>query len=483
MARPQSSAFEGRLRAWMAASDRRFEASMAGDVLELSMLDIVGEDWWTGGGITSKGVQEKLAANPKAKTIKILLNSPGGDAFEGLAIQSLLRRHGANVEIEVVGLAASAASIIAMAGDTIAMHEGSLMMVHEPWTFAVGDAAEMRTTADFLDKVNSSGLDVYARRTGRPRADVAKIVADETWMTAHEAVKEKFANSVVTGAQPEPQTKARAAAQVFMSMRQPARQQASAAEKTAELALLSASLPEPHAAPPAPIESPATPALPSVAAKAGSNPERSNHMQFSAKVLALLGLPENADQAAIEAAITEKCEASAASTVALSGVKIVGASTEAEASAKIVELQKTSMELMANTGAGDRSEAIARIAAWRAGSEREPGLLKQLAELKNDVRAAKRDAAVDRLSKEGRLSPSQHDWARANFQDAESLETFALTIPPMHSFGPSEPSDPAKAIKLDVDDRKICLDLGISEELYLEQKKLDLQSAKARKAG
>src|SRR6478609_1263538 len=156
--RRPTSAFEERLRTWMAASDRRFEANMAGDVLEISMLDIVGEDWWTGGGITSQGVQDKLSANPKAKTIKILLNSPGGDAFEGLAIQSLLRRHGARIEVEVVGLAASAASIIAMAGDEISMHEGSLMMVHQPWTWSVGDASDMRATADFLDKVNSSGL-------------------------------------------------------------------------------------------------------------------------------------------------------------------------------------------------------------------------------------------------------------------------------------------------------------------------------------
>jgi ATP-dependent Clp protease, protease subunit len=286
--RPGRGVFEERLRSWMSATERRFDAQMAasGDVLELTMLDIVGEDWWTGGGITSKGVQAKLSAFPKAKTIKILLNSPGGDAFEGLAIQALLRRHGARVEVEIVGLAASAASVIAMAGDSIAMHEGSMFMVHEPWTFAVGDAAEMRDTAAFLDKVNASALDVFERRTGRARAELAKIVSDETWMTAHEAVEAKFATNVISGAAPEPVAKARAAAQAFMSaQRRPQQRQRE-------------ELPAP-----ATTNQPATPALPPVAASTGSNPEGPNEMTLPKKIQAALNLADDADDAAAEAAI------------------------------------------------------------------------------------------------------------------------------------------------------------------------------------
>jgi ATP-dependent Clp protease, protease subunit len=285
--RPNQGAFEERLRSWMASSERRFEANMAanGDVLELTMLDIVGEDWWTGGGITSKRVQEKLAANPKAKTIKILLNSPGGDAFEGLAIQALLKRHGARIEIEIVGLAASAASVIAMAGDEIAMHEGSLFMVHEPWTWAVGDASEMRTTAEFLDKVNASALDVYERRTGRSRVELAALVGAETWMTAHEAVKEKFATNVVEGAAPEPATKARAAAQAFMTTRRPPRQQ-------------------PRQVPPAPAPDPTPPAPEARQTNPGSGEEQRN-MALSKLIITALSLAEDADENAAVAAITK----------------------------------------------------------------------------------------------------------------------------------------------------------------------------------
>lgn len=287
--RPNRGAFEERLRGWMATSERRFEASMAAgsDVLELTMLDVVGEDWWSGGGITSKRVQEKLSANPKAKTIKILLNSPGGDAFEGLAIQALLKRHGARVEIEIVGLAASAASVIAMAGDEIAIHEGSLFMVHEPWTWSVGDASEMRTTAEFLDKVNASALDVYERRTGRERSELASLVSAETWMTAHEAVKEKFATSVVSGAAPEPAAKARAAAQAFMSARRPPRQQPRMA--------LPAPAPAPAPTPPAPEARQTSPVL----------GEENTIMALPKIILAALSLAEDADDNAAVAAITK----------------------------------------------------------------------------------------------------------------------------------------------------------------------------------
>jgi ATP-dependent protease ClpP protease subunit len=251
-----------------------------GETLELTMLDVVGEDWWTGGGITSKRVQEKLAANPKAKTIKILLNSPGGDAFEGLAIQALLKRHGARVEVEIVGLAASAASVIAMAGDSIAMHEGSLFMIHEPWTFAVGDAGEMRTTAEFLDKVNSSALDVYERRTGRARSEIAKLVNDETWMTAHEAVQEKFATSVIEGAAPEPAAKASAAARTFMSARKPRQTPRPAPQQQT---------------PPAPEARQISPVL----------GEETNEMTLPKNVLAALSLDESASEEGALAAINK----------------------------------------------------------------------------------------------------------------------------------------------------------------------------------
>ena len=198
--RPRSSGFEDEIRKWLKANaeQRVFNAKTDSDgTLELNMLDIIGEDWWTGGGITANRVKAQLDANKGAKTIRVLMNSPGGDAFEGLAIQSLLNRSGARVEFEIIGLAASAATVIAMAGDSIAIHEGAMFMVHEAWTFGVGNKRDLRTTADFLEKVDGSILDVYSRRTSRDRAELSKLVEATTWMTAHEAVEQKFATSVI----------------------------------------------------------------------------------------------------------------------------------------------------------------------------------------------------------------------------------------------------------------------------------------------
>lgn len=473
--RPRS-AFEERLRSWMAASDRRFEANMAaGDVLELVMLDIVGEDWWTGGGITSKSVQQKLAAYPKAKTIKVLLNSPGGDAFEGLTVQSILRRHGARIEVEVVGLAASAASIIAMAGDEIAMHEGALMMVHQPWTFAVGDADEMRTTAEFLDKVNSSGLDVYTRRTGRKREEIAELVAAETWMTAHEAVKEKFATSVVEGAAPEPIAKARAAAQVFMNARGPRKPRES--RDAASLSALLDALEPKSPAQPAPVPSAKNPGT-------GEGTQAMKTISLVA-VMAALGYSTeqqtNAEEKDVLDALS-KVKQQAESAVSISGVKLLGVSSEAEATAKIQQLTRLNSALMAATGASGDAEALARVMAWKGSADREPDHVKQIGDLKAASAASAKEAAIQKLSREGKLAPSMHDWARANFATAEALESFCVALPPMATLGAHEPVDPKKTVTLTAEDRAVIEQLGISEEVYLEEKRLE-QARKAARSG
>ncbi len=199
-AKPRANGYEEKVREWIEANSeqRAFTAvKLADNTLELNMLDVIGRDYWTGGGITAKTVKATLDQNKDAKTIKVLMNSPGGDAFEGLAIQNLLKRTGARIEFEIIGLAASAATVIAMAGDTIAIHEGAMFMIHEAWTFEVGNKRDLRETAAFLEKVDGSILDIYARRTGRTADEITPLVEATTWMTAHEAVTEKFATSVI----------------------------------------------------------------------------------------------------------------------------------------------------------------------------------------------------------------------------------------------------------------------------------------------
>lgn len=211
--RPQSR-YTAKLQKWCEdnAGSRAFAAVRNGDAVEISILDVIGYDFWTGGGVTSKAIKRELDANKDAKTVKVLINSPGGDVWEGIAIHSMLNRHAGRVEVEVIGLAASAASVIAMAGEAIAMHEGAMMMIHPAWTIAMGNRSDMQSTADFLSKVDASILDIYKRRTGRNSDDVQKMVEAETWMTAHEAVDEKFATVVIPAKSGESKPKQRAKA-------------------------------------------------------------------------------------------------------------------------------------------------------------------------------------------------------------------------------------------------------------------------------
>ena len=122
-----------------------------------------------------------------AKTIRLRINSPGGNVFDGVAIYNALKRHPASVRVEVDGLAASIASIIAMAGDTIHMAKNAFLMIHNAWVFAMGDAEEMRKMADVLEKIDGTMASTYAERTGSKPKDIRELMDAETWMTAEEA--------------------------------------------------------------------------------------------------------------------------------------------------------------------------------------------------------------------------------------------------------------------------------------------------------
>jgi ATP-dependent protease ClpP protease subunit len=165
----------------------------------LYLYDFVGFDPWSGGGVTAKKVIDDLAALGQVDAIDVRVNSPGGDVFDGVAIYNALARNPAKVTVHVDGLAASIASLIAMAGDEIRVAENAMFMVHQPWTIAIGDAPEMRRVAEALDKAWSSMLATYQRRTGRRAETITKKVADaggEWWLTAEEAVAQGFADVV-----------------------------------------------------------------------------------------------------------------------------------------------------------------------------------------------------------------------------------------------------------------------------------------------
>jgi HK97 family phage prohead protease len=164
------------------------------------MYDDIGSGFWSD-GITAKSVKSEIDSNPNAKSIRISLNSPGGDAIEGCAIHSVLRdwansQPDRSVNVKVDGIAASAASVIAMAGDTVTMGIGSMMMVHQAWSRCTGYADDMRKNADVLDCISQSIAQVYSSKTGMAAESCLALMADETWMTAGDCVDKGFADDI-----------------------------------------------------------------------------------------------------------------------------------------------------------------------------------------------------------------------------------------------------------------------------------------------
>jgi len=162
--------------------------------LEIVMYDVIGADLF--GGISAREVLAVLSAHKDVPEIVVRLNSPGGSVFEGVAIYNALAKHPARVVIEVDALAASAASVIAMAGDEIRMAKGAYMMVHEAWGFTQGPAEDHEKNAELLRKLSGTIADIYEARTKVPKRKVVEMMAAETWLTADEALSQAFATSV-----------------------------------------------------------------------------------------------------------------------------------------------------------------------------------------------------------------------------------------------------------------------------------------------
>lgn len=162
----------------------------------ISVYDVIGYDWWTGEGVTAKRIASALR-NMGAGDVTVNINSPGGDLFEGLAIYNLLREHQGHVTVKVLGVAASAASVIGMAGDTVQIARAGFFMVHNGWVFASGNRHDLRDIADWLEPFDQSMADIYVARTGRDLADVQKQMDGETWIGGSSAVEQGYADELL----------------------------------------------------------------------------------------------------------------------------------------------------------------------------------------------------------------------------------------------------------------------------------------------
>lgn len=156
-------------------------------------------DWWgPDGQVIARNLRRRIE---RAKDVTVYINSPGGDVMAGAELYSALREHSAQglgrVTVKVTGIAASAASIVAMAGDEILMSPVSYMMIHNPWTVSMGNARELRHQADVLDVISEGLISAYEKRTGKTRDEIRGLLEAETYMSAQTCVDEGFADGIL----------------------------------------------------------------------------------------------------------------------------------------------------------------------------------------------------------------------------------------------------------------------------------------------
>ena len=164
----------------------------ANDTAEISIYDEIG-----GWGVSAQQFSKDFKAlGNNLKQINLHIHSPGGDVFDGIAIYNLLKNHPANKTVTIDGLAASMASVIAMAGNEVIMPENAMMMIHKPWGIQGGDAEDMRKYADLLDKVENTLIPAYANKTGKTPEELAEMLSAETWLNGKECVEQGFADKL-----------------------------------------------------------------------------------------------------------------------------------------------------------------------------------------------------------------------------------------------------------------------------------------------
>lgn len=168
--------------------------------IQLLLYGDIGQ-YYSYSGISLDSVVSALAGK-SADTIEVFINSYGGDLFESIAIKNYLMRRPEKIVTYVDGIAASGGSVIAMAGDEIIMPKDSQLMIHNPWTYAAGNAEDLRKMADDLDKAATSGQETYLKHFTGTREELVALLEGESWLTAEEALSYGLATKVIDAIEP-----------------------------------------------------------------------------------------------------------------------------------------------------------------------------------------------------------------------------------------------------------------------------------------
>lgn len=155
---------------------------------------IVSDEFW--GGVSALRFAKELSAI-KSPVIHLRINSPGGDVFAARAMESAIREHRSQIISHIDGQAASAASYVALASDTVKMSDGAFIMIHKAWSIALGNSDDMLSMAALLEKVDETLVSTYAKRTGQDESTIRDWMSAETWFTAQEALDNNFIDEIV----------------------------------------------------------------------------------------------------------------------------------------------------------------------------------------------------------------------------------------------------------------------------------------------
>lgn len=160
----------------------------------IGIYDPIGYDYWDDSGVTAKRISAALRSLDGADVV-VNINSPGGDVFEGLAIYNLLREYKGHVTVRVLGVAASAASFIAMAADEIQIARAGFFMIHNAWTGVWGNRNDLRETAEFLEQIDDTIADIYHVKSGLSMDELKADMDKERWINGRDAIDSGFADA------------------------------------------------------------------------------------------------------------------------------------------------------------------------------------------------------------------------------------------------------------------------------------------------
>jgi ATP-dependent Clp protease protease subunit len=404
-------------------------AEVNGDKGSLHVYGFIGG--WS--GLSPKDVSEKVLdlSARGAKSLDVYINSPGGVAFDGIAMYHAIKRFPGKTVVHVDGQASSAASIIAMAGDEIRIPSGAQMMIHAPHGMSIGGAAAMRKLADELDGLRASMIDIYVERTKAKRADIEKWVEDETWMDGKTAVARGFATHVDTdseqdedpdeGADEEPEDSVLKQFVATWRNAPPGIAEKYMTQKlAAALAVAPASRPEMIASEPP-------------QAKEANVPTPNDKKQ-----------PEN----------KESAEATAAQARADFYEPFIG-------------------EIKALTSKDSLTEALGVLTAWKSASESAAALAKENTELKAQYAEGESTRLVEAAVRDGRLTPARREQAMGiGAKSVDGLKAFleALTPLPVAMQNRERPSNKRPAPSAQAAAEGTPGDLGSGVKLTRKQK-------------